>query len=240
VPTQSTLPTSFTLPGSGSSALHAPSSSGLDLKSLILNDCDWSRGSGSGSMMDLDVPEPGRISAVPTSKKRKLEFADGALSGLEGLDISFEASHADNGKIRVRIHSPSTSSTGSDARMPPYASSLSPPWSSSDSLPASEASSDSLSGSLHSVSSIESDPFLGMSTSSAFELPHYASDDSLPMSWYGNRDLSSSADFCRPLFEPDFGFGSEFGASGKRRVRIALKSMPTAGGEGGEWEVQFC
>jgi hypothetical protein len=29
-------------------------------------------------------------------------------------------------------------------------------------------------------------------------------------------------------------------ATGKRRVRIALKSLPSAGGEGGEWEVQLC
>jgi hypothetical protein len=42
------------------------------------------------------------------------------------------------------------------------------------------------------------------------------------------------------------GSGGEYyvspdGAQGeKRRVRIALKSMPQAGGEGGEWEVQIC
>ncbi|KAF9529671.1 hypothetical protein CPB83DRAFT_834816 [Crepidotus variabilis] len=33
------------------------------------------------------------------------------------------------------------------------------------------------------------------------------------------------------------GTGTE---AGKRRVRIALKSMPQEGGEGGEWEVQIC
>lgn len=44
----------------------------------------------------------------------------------------------------------------------------------------------------------------------------------------------------------DLSYGSEHGvvgdhaSAGKRRVRIALKSMPSAGGEGGEWEVQLC
>lgn len=30
------------------------------------------------------------------------------------------------------------------------------------------------------------------------------------------------------------------GSASRRRVRIALKSMPTSGGEGGEWEVEVC
>jgi len=43
-------------------------------------------------------------------------------------------------------------------------------------------------------------------------------------------------------FGQDVGYGSEYsvGDSGaKRRVRIALKSLPVVGGEGGEWEVQI-
>jgi len=47
------------------------------------------------------------------------------------------------------------------------------------------------------------------------------------------------------MSENNFGLGSEFNVGdsttgGKRRVRIALKSMPQTGGEGGEWEVQIC
>ena len=34
--------------------------------------------------------------------------------------------------------------------------------------------------------------------------------------------------------------GAKGAGRGKRRVRIALKSMPKPGGEGGEWEVQVC
>ena len=51
--------------------------------------------------------------------------------------------------------------------------------------------------------------------------------------------------------DPDFDFGrasdyspsltgSDSLPSSRRRVRIALKSMPATGGEGGEWEVQIC
>jgi len=47
------------------------------------------------------------------------------------------------------------------------------------------------------------------------------------------------------LSDSTFGLGSsEYtipdSMGGKRRVRIALKSMPQVGGEGGEWEVQIC
>ena len=55
--------------------------------------------------------------------------------------------------------------------------------------------------------------------------------------------------------EYEFELGSEYGsvgsgysragspgtsASGKRRVRIALRGMPGKGKEGGEWEVEVC
>ena len=244
MPTQSALPTTFSLPVSGSSAFHAPSSA-LDFNSLVLNDCDWSR---SSSIMDLDVQESGRIAAIPTSttKRRKLEFVDGALAGLGGLDISFETSPLDDGKIRVRIHTPSTSvpsssssSSGSDASITPYSSLAT--WTSSESSAGFETSftSPSDSSALSMYSTIESDPFLGVGTSNTFGLnSHYAADGSMPMSWYGDQDLSSSISFGHQPSEPSFGFGSEFG--GKRRVRIALKSMPETGGEGGEWEVQVC
>ena len=39
------------------------------------------------------------------------------------------------------------------------------------------------------------------------------------------------------------GYGQDFGVptpAGRRRVRIALKSLPGEGREGGEWEVQMC
>ena len=56
-------------------------------------------------------------------------------------------------------------------------------------------------------------------------------------------DFSSSLDYGQ-LSDPTFGIGSEYtipdSTGGKRRVRIALKSMPQAGKEGGEWEVQIC
>jgi len=75
----------------------------------------------------------------------------------------------------------------------------------------------------------------------------FASDGSIR---FDDDALSSSAGSISPggLLEAEapFGLGSEYYVSpdgtqgGKRRVRIALKSMPQAGGEGGEWEVQLC
>jgi hypothetical protein len=60
-------------------------------------------------------------------------------------------------------------------------------------------------------------------------------------SMFSEMDDLSALDYSQ---SSDIGYGSEYGSEsasgGKRRVRIALKSMPAAGGEGGEWEVQFC
>jgi hypothetical protein len=83
-------------------------------------------------------------------------------------------------------------------------------------------------------SSSGGDPFLGVggygSQYSASSSPFMYSQDDM-----------SSADYS----DSDFGVASEYSVAdsttgGKRRVRIALKSMPASGGEGGEWEVQFC
>jgi hypothetical protein len=61
------------------------------------------------------------------------------------------------------------------------------------------------------------DPFLGVGMDS------FASDGTLSLYGDGKEvSLSSGLDF------------------GRRRVRIALKSLPVQGGDGGEWEVQFC
>lgn len=60
---------------------------------------------------------------------------------------------------------------------------------------------------------------------------------------HGLGDFPSSLDY--QSSDSGLAYGSEYSvgdstAGGKRRVRIALKSMPASGGEGGEWEVQFC
>jgi hypothetical protein len=92
---------------------------------------------------------------------------------------------------------------------------------------------------MSSFSPPPSDPFLGI-VSTDYKTPFTLDSSSIMM--YEN-DFSSSLDYGQ-LSDPTFGIGSEYtipdSTGGKRRVRIALKSMPQAGKEGGEWEVQIC
>lgn len=240
MPTQSTLPASFSFPISGSSALPA-SSSAFDLNSVIPSEYDWSR-NPSEAMMDLDVDDQGRITtssnlAAPMDS-HTLQFVDGASDalGLGNLDISFDATPSENGKIRVRIHSsPSESATfsASHSTKPTSrqrsSSSLSV-WAGTQTDSNFNVFSSSALTSFPPPSSLDRDPFLG--TNSAYGL---CSPMSLPMEF-----SSSTAGLSQSTL---FDLGSDFAmntghTSGKRRVRIALKSMPSAGGEGGEWEVE--
>jgi hypothetical protein len=87
------------------------------------------------------------------------------------------------------------------------------------------------------------DPFLGVGESDYgfgydyalhSSAPVYGPEGDLPMPGgynHGSPGMESDYDSCST---------TSGGASGKRRVRIALKSMPASGGEGGEWEVQIC
>jgi hypothetical protein len=207
------------------------SSSSFGFNSFTPHEYDWSRSSSAGPM-DLDVDSKGRVTASlsTNSHPQKLEFAESSeLDGLSALDISFDASRSENGRIRVRIHPSSSASTRSSS--PEFTSnddtlSL---WGSDSgkSFGDSSASSDFFST---SSGSTPGDPFIGGSTSdSEYGLGAYtASSSSQPMSVF-EQEGSSLSDL--------HSFGSEVG---KRRVRIALKSMPTAGSEGGEWEVQIC
>ncbi|KAJ7647691.1 hypothetical protein FB45DRAFT_782590 [Roridomyces roridus] len=216
----SALPTSFSVPHN----VFPASSSALDFHPYLPNEYDWSR--AGNSVMDLD-----RAAETTT---RRLEFADsgsGALAGLGGLDISFDTSPSDDGKIRVRIHHPS-SSVSSRAPSPgeaaegPFGMWLPPAPDSSVSL-----TSEHYAG--YPTPSSDGDPFLGVGGYGS-----YAASSS-PFMYH--QDDMTSGDYS----DSDFGVASEYSIAdsttgGRRRVRIALKSMPASGGEGGEWEVQFC
>jgi hypothetical protein len=119
-----------------------------------------------------------------------LAFADSAALGLGDLDIAFDTTPSQDGKIRVRIHPQSSQSSRATSPTP------------SSPFPYGEA-----------------DPVLGA--------PAYAEDDDMGLGWGMPGSFDSS-------------FRSSSPSAGKRRVRIALKSMPAAGGEGGEWEVEVC
>lgn len=232
---QSTAPTSFSIPN----PFPTSSASAYDYNSFLPNDYDWSKATGS-SLMDLDSDNHNKI--------RKLEFTgtdSSELGGLGDLDISFDTSPSEDGKIRVRIHSPS-SSASSRSGSPTYNPGMSPSssslamWSGSGSETESNlrASFPSQYSSLAAYAAANSDPFLGASAND-FSMP-FASDGTMR---YENT-MSSPLNYGQ-LSDPSFDFGSEYtipdSMGGKRRVRIALKSMPQAGGaEGGEWEVQLC
>ncbi|KAG6920203.1 hypothetical protein DXG01_004972 [Tephrocybe rancida] len=251
MPMNSALPKSFAIPDAPLPA--APAA--FDFNSFISNDYDWTRTSGN-NMMDLDDLDMGSVlSSTPASQK--LEFATSGVTDAEnalaGLDISFDTVPADNGKIRVRIH---PSSAVSSRAASPGASSfsdtkseVSSPWNTESEptveaafMPSSLSSSSSLSTLSPSLSSPSSylappspggDPFLGIGAGSDY-MP-YSSEMS---DMFGMDDsLSGTGDLGQ-----DMVYGSEYsgGDNAKRRVRIALKSMPSAGGEGGEWEVQIC
>lgn len=190
--------------------------------------------------MDLDVDSQGRITTSTNpppiaSNARKLEFVDGNSEalGLGDLDISFDASPSENGKIRVRIHSSPPSSAAQSSRRRSSSSSSLSMWAGSQVDPSYGAVfSPPTSGYPPASSSSDRDPFLG--ANAAFGL---SSPMSVPMPM---GDFSSPVGLSQHTM---FSLGSEFAAPAapsprKRRVRIALKSMPAAGGEGGEWEVE--
>ncbi|OCB91988.1 hypothetical protein A7U60_g696 [Sanghuangporus baumii] len=199
-----------------------------------------------GTSMDMDV-DYGDLHKTEEEEPewKKLELGlegddDLAGLGLGALDISFATRRMKDGKIRVRVHSsPSTSSSTSSESVPqlktedssPDLETLTDQTLMPFSLP-SPAQSQSYSPSASSLdengivnplslSFVDSDPlgpFLGAGSSPT-----------------GAFELGTPFDFA--------GTGSDSGLSGtqsgeRRRVRIALRSLPQSGGEGGEWEVE--
>jgi hypothetical protein len=160
------------------------------MSDMMYQDVDGDDMSMSFALPDSD---PFGFSAAPSpvsSDHHSLAFADSAALGLGDLDIAFDATPGDDGKIRVRIH-PQSAQTSRSASPAPSSS----PFAIS-----------------------EPDPVLGAPLS----------DDDDMWGMPGTFDGSALR------------FGSPTLSSGKRRVRIALKSMPTRIGEGGEWEVEVC
>ncbi|OCH91081.1 hypothetical protein OBBRIDRAFT_792695 [Obba rivulosa] len=214
MPTHSSLPTTFSLPLSSASL--PPSS--FDINAFLPSEYDWS--SLSGAAMELDVPD-----VRPGSSARKLEFVDvdaEALGlGAGGLDISFDALPSEDGKIRVRIHPPSASAT---------TSSTGSPAPDEDQAMFSDFSAPPAAAAMFAPDADPLGPFLGagMDYSMGMALPSTLASPTV--SGFSQAGL-------------DFGFGASHAgepAGARRRVRIALKSFPSEGSEGGEWEVELC
>ncbi|OSC98777.1 hypothetical protein PYCCODRAFT_1447210 [Trametes coccinea BRFM310] len=109
---------SFSAPSHSHSHSHSTS---LDMATFPTSDYDWNLGGLGSGAMDLDLApssyEHERTAATTEPEFKKLEFvdADAEKLGLSGLDISFDASAARDGRIRVRIHPPSASGSSSSA-----------------------------------------------------------------------------------------------------------------------------
>jgi len=113
LPTQSTVPATFSLPLSQSS-LSSWGSSAFDINSLISSeDRDWSS-LDHGMDLDFDMNDAEKMTPFSLSSANggKLEL------GNHGLDISFDAIPSEDGKIRVRIHPPSAASSSSPSSSP--------------------------------------------------------------------------------------------------------------------------
>ncbi|KAA1470380.1 hypothetical protein DENSPDRAFT_774772 [Dentipellis sp. KUC8613] len=219
-----TLPVSGSFPLSGLPT-NPLASSKFDFSAYLPNEYDWRMPSNS---MDLDMD-----SNRHASSSRKLQFvdADADALGLGGLDITFDAEPAQNGKIRVRIHPSSSSASSSSSST--SSSSAPSQFSNFDDLMSSWNPSSAPAPSLDAFGS----QFAGTMPPSSHMLPPQTDPD--PFLGVG----MSSADFGFGV-DPNMLMGhipaADPSSSAKRRVRIALKSMPTAGGGGGEWEVELC
>jgi hypothetical protein len=204
---------SFLLSNAASNVNSAVASK-MDFSSFMPRDCDW-RAPGT---MDLNMEH-----RAPRFSPLKLEFVDADALGLGGLDISFDTQPSANGKIRVRIHnptsvSPSPTSSGSSPFSP------SPPELSFDDIPSwsvapSPVSSASPPVPLLPAPQLDADPFIGIGMSNQ-ELGFNFD----PALLFNGSPLQSEVDTSR----------------GRRRVRIALKSPPSVDGTAGEWEVELC
>lgn len=200
----------------------ASSSSNIDFGSFLPGEYDWR----SPNAMDLDFDFHRQRQHVPgRSSARKLEFVDAGAEklGLGNLDITFDAEPSQDGKIRVRIH-PSGSTSASS---PSASSSIASLSSFDDAMPQSLWESQTphpYLGSFDTSSSLSSldssDPFLGIGGMTS--LPEFGFD---PAMLAGGMP-QTQAQVPTP--------------TGAKRVRIALKSMPTIGGGAGEWEVELC
>ncbi|KZT03980.1 uncharacterized protein LAESUDRAFT_321576 [Laetiporus sulphureus 93-53] len=213
---QSPLSNTISLPQSSSIA-----SSSLDAFLASSSEFDWSLATPSHSAMDLDFDMDRAV--APPSNSQTIELVDGNDAGLGALDISFDAQPAENGKIRVRIHP--SSAPSSSAGTP---SSFSSASSAAGSPPASSLFDDDHTVALWGETSGSLGPFLNADAYESME------DDILART-------GSPFDFD---FDAGTGEFSRAGSPGavpeRRRVRIALRSMPGKGHEGGEWEVELC
>ncbi len=256
MPTHNAMPSGVSFNPSHS---HSHSSS-LDMFST--SDYDFGYGFGAGAM-DLDLAPSSLISgesSEPEFKKLELVDLDTEKFGVSGLDISFDASAAKDGRIRVRIHPPAASASAAEngsehgqikeldedqTMWHDAEDDLGPFLGVGSNEPALFGSSDlhSLDFGFASSSYASSSSPLASSSPTGSFFQSAPSPSSTPNEYefelgsdYGS--VGSGGSGVSRAGSPGAA-GSTFGA-GRRKVRIALRGMPGKGREGGEWEVEVC
>lgn len=240
----STSTAAFSFPLNHASHSHSHSSSSQ------LNLYDWS------SAMELDPPslhfQPTASHASDASAiaGETLSLEGEGLGGLGALDVEFEARRA-GGKIRVRIHPPQGSVPSSSASSISGGSTVgSPaPFEDQDEDPlgpflgagSNEFDMGGLASPDWGMLGMGNGMNMGMDTDVGFNMGggSFDVDHVHSLLSAGGLDLGTSLDLDSGV---DNGFGLKLGSAskGRRRVRIALKSLPGEGREGGEWEVEVC
>ena len=193
---------------------------------------DWARSRNAGTTHSSQTMEvDGSDAAESQWKKLELASDDADLAaGLGALDISFDTSKSSDGKIRVRVHSRASSQKSENAQQTPNIALSLPSASRRNSAsPSHEALSFNMPSMDNDGESDPLGPFLGSGMGMGMNLNSFGSN----MGAFG-----ASSGLGMPEF-PEFSqeFAGQQGTS--RRVRIALKSAPAPGGEGGEWEVEL-
>ncbi|EEB87990.1 hypothetical protein MPER_14434, partial [Moniliophthora perniciosa FA553] len=88
------------------------------------------------------------------------------------------------------------------------------------------------------------DPFLGIGAShNEFPFSSQQHHHHHPSALFGGHvggDIDSYSQMSGSDYSFDYSPSHHDTSSSKRRVRIALKSMPSTPSEGGEWEIQVC
>lgn len=207
------------------------------------------------------VPEYAASAWARAGAPQRLAFApddDAALAALGDLAVSFEAAPADPRTIRVRIHpasqqpdsSSSSSDAGSSRESSPPPLQYPAPWDADPFLGAPDfAAPFAPDGSLRydlaqlaphmaSISTHNSHHHhLSSQQTFALDVPlDFAALDAMGFGGY-----ASNGEMQHHAMEMESHGGMHVGCGETRqRVRIALKSAPAPGGEGGEWEVSLC
>lgn len=194
---------------------------------------DWSEPSlesGAAQHAGVDIErQPSAAASDCVWKKLEFEGEDESQLesyGLGSLDISFNTEQAKDGKFRIRIHSSVAPAESKDERRSPT-------------LIGSPVESLTVPLGLPSPASDASFP--------PYAFQSHESDIDVPVTDLHTNPFSAQYSQAEPLAQ-FFGMpSSPFDLSGcqgpvqasRRCIRIALKSLPQSGCEGGEWEVEM-